>query len=290
MSIETSLVFAFAATICWGFGDFLIQRSVRKIGTTEALAVIGIIGGILLLPFVWGEIPKLFLPENGILALLLGVITFAAAILNFESYRIGKLSVVEVVLELELPITILLGILLFSEVLSLAQVAIILLGFIGIVLMSTKKMQLFANHKNWLEKGVILAVMAAFGMGIVNFLTAAASRNISPLMAIWAPWIIFTIFCLISIHKKGKMQEFIHTVKKNHMLLLLMGIMDTFAWLFFAFALSGKELSITTAITESYPAIAIGLAVIFNKERITKHQWIGALLAIGGSIALAFLV
>ena len=290
MGIETSLFFAFAAAICWGVGDFLIQKSVRKIGTVEALAAIGMIGSVILLPFVWHDIPQLFSPGNGILLLSLGIVTFAAAVLNFESYRIGKLSVVEVVLELELPITILLGILLFNETLSSVQVAIILIGFIGILLMSTKTMRLLTNHKNWLEKGAIIAAMGALGMGIVNFLTAAASRSISPLMAIWAPWVIFTIVCLFALHRQNKIRPFIHLLHKHHALIILMGIMDTFAWLFFAFALEGKELSITTAITESYPAIAIGLAVIFNKETIKRHQWIGAFLAIGGSIALAFFI
>ncbi len=37
MIIELSILFAFCAMICWGFGDFLIQRTVRKIGDVEAL-------------------------------------------------------------------------------------------------------------------------------------------------------------------------------------------------------------------------------------------------------------
>ena len=31
---------AFVAMLCWGFGDFLIQRATRKIGDFEILAVI----------------------------------------------------------------------------------------------------------------------------------------------------------------------------------------------------------------------------------------------------------
>lgn len=69
-----------------------------------------------------------------------------------------------------------------------------------------------------------------------------------------------------------------------------MGIIDTLAWMFFAFATEQRELAITTAITESYPAIAMGLAIAFNQEKIKRHQWIGALLAIGGSIALVFFI
>ncbi len=290
MIIENGIWFAFLATVSWGIGDFLIQRSVKKIGVTESLGIIGIIGSVGLLPFIWNEIPLLFLPENGILLLILGIITFAAAILNFEAYKIGKLSVVEVILELELPVTILLALLLFNETLSVTQIIIIFIGFLGIVLMATKTFDIFHSHKHWFEKGTILAAAAAIGIGIIDFLTAAAARNISPLMAIWAPWVIITLASLMIVWKKNRLPALWKHIKQNKKLVLATGIVDTIAWASFAIALSVRELAITTAITESYPAIAMGLAIAFNHEKIKKHQWIGALLAVGGSIALAFFI
>jgi hypothetical protein len=38
MGFEIAVIIAFCAMICWGIGDFLIQRSVRKIGDIECLA------------------------------------------------------------------------------------------------------------------------------------------------------------------------------------------------------------------------------------------------------------
>jgi len=51
MAFETSILFAFAAMLSWGIGDFLIQRTVRKIGDLQTLTWIGIIGSIFLIPF-----------------------------------------------------------------------------------------------------------------------------------------------------------------------------------------------------------------------------------------------
>src|SRR3989338_4850386 len=124
--------------LSWGIGDFLIQRNVRKIGDVEALFFIGLVGAIGLLPFAWNELPSLFIPSNMILVSVLGIITFIAAILDFEALKQGKLSVIEVILEIELPVTIILGLVFFKEILSIPQLAVIALIFIGIALMALK--------------------------------------------------------------------------------------------------------------------------------------------------------
>lgn len=38
MDLLFSLLFAFGAILCWGVGDFLIQRNTRAVGNIEALA------------------------------------------------------------------------------------------------------------------------------------------------------------------------------------------------------------------------------------------------------------
>ncbi len=286
MALEVSILFAFAAMLCWGFGDFFIQRCTRKVGDVESLAFIGIIGAIILIPFIIDDFNLLFSLPNLLLLLILGIVTFIMALLDFEALRQGKLSIVDVIIELELPTTILLGFIFFRETLSSIQLLIISFIFIGIVLVATKS---FSHWKTKLEKGVLLAFFAAIGMGIVNFLTASSSRQISPLMAVWFPWIIFTIMCLIFIWKREGFSKLIKNGKKFKWIVLAMGIFDTLAWVFYAFAVLKAEISIVTAITESFPAITIFLGFWLNKEKINWHQWLGAGLALGASFALAFL-
>ena len=169
---------------------------------------------------------------------------------------------------------------------SSIQLLIISFVFIGIVLVATKS---FSHWKTKLEKGVLLAFFAAIGMGILNFLTASSSRQISPLMAVWFPWIIFTIMCLVYIWRREGFSKLIKNGIKFKGIVIAMGIFDTLAWVFYAFAVLKAEISITTAITESYPAIALFLGFWLNKEKINWHQWLGAGIALGASFALAFL-
>ncbi len=284
MDLLLSLLFAFGAMLCWGVGDFLIQRTTRTIGNIEALAWIGIIGSIGLTPFIIRDLSYIFTFGNMVFLLSLGLVVFVAAIFNFQALKEGKLAVVDVVLTLELPVTILLSILFFKEVLSLLQVTMILSMMAGIILISTEK---FSIYKQLVEKGVYIAIVAALLTGSVNFMTATGSKVISPMMAVWAPWVLMTIFCLIVLAYRKNLGTFISNAKTHTKLILFMGIFDTIAWIFYAFAVQDYSISIITAIAGGYPAIAMLMGLWFNKESIKWHQYLGAGIALIASFVLA---
>ena len=285
--LEAGVLLAFAAMLCWGVGDFLIQRSVRKFGDVQTLAFIGIVGAVGLLPFIAADFGRL--TSEGIAFLAgIGAITFIVAILNFEALKQGKLSVVEVILEMELPVTVVLGIIFLGEILTIPQLLAILAVFAGIILMAAGSLSIGHMLKN-MERGALIAGAAAIGMGIVNFLTGVGSKDISPLMAIWVPWIGFTALCFAYMIRKNLLRDFFGNAAKNWQLAGLTGAFDTMAWLFFALAVTGSQISITIGITESYPAIAIALGCYFNREAIATHQAAGAMIAVGSSVALALI-
>lgn len=285
MQLELSVLAAFGAMLCWGFGDFFIQRTTRKIGDVESLAMIGIIGTVGLLPFIISSLPLLLVPENLLVLTALGIATFFVAIIDFEALKLGKLCVVDVILEIELPITVILGLIFFGENLSLPQITAIIAAFLGILLISLKSCS-FKHALSGLEKGVIMAIVAAIGMAFVNFMTAFSSKNVSPLMAIWIPWIIFAAISLALIGKREGIGKLATNVKKYKYIVLAIGIFDTLAWLFFSLAVFDGLLSITIAITESYAAIAVLLGLIVNRERIGIHQYAGVIIALSASICL----
>ncbi|MFH0714344.1 MAG: DMT family transporter [Candidatus Diapherotrites archaeon] len=289
MPFEFAILAAFGAMACWGFGDYFIQKTTRKIGDIEALFWIGVIGSIALFPFVLPELPLLFSIGNASILLFLGVLTFFVAVLLFEAYKEGKLSVIDVLLEIELPITIFLAIIFYNETLSSLQYLIIGLVFAGILLISTPSLSLKSARVR-LEKGLVLGIVAAVGLGVMNFLTGAGARMASPILAIWVPWVIYTVMCLVIIAKRKAFSKLFQDAKLHFKVILPMGVFDTAAWLLFAFALSSNSISLTTAITEAYPALALFLGVYLNKEAIASHQYIGAFLAIIACIFLGLIL
>ncbi|VVB98915.1 EamA-like transporter family protein [uncultured archaeon] len=286
MPFSFSVLAAFGAILCWGLGDFLIQRNVRRVGNTASLFFIGIVAIIGLFPFVWHELPLLIEPQNFMLVLALGIITFVAAMLNFEALKQGKLSVIEVILQIELPVTIIFGMAFFRETLSLQQLAAIGAIFIGVIFMAVKTHQI-KNIPKMFEKGVIIGIFGAIAMGVINFLTAATSRQISPAMAIWGPAAVFIFLCVMLMWKRNGFGKLWTGIKKFWLPITAMSIIDNAAWVLFAVATFSGEVGIITAITECYPAIGLFLGIFINRENVEMHQVFGGLLALAASIMLA---
>jgi len=288
MAFDLILLSAFAAMLCWGVGDFLIQRTVRKVGDLETLCFIGLIEFVGLFPFVLNDWQLLFSIPNLLVLSLLGIITFIGAMFTFEAFKKGKISVVETVIEFELPVTIIIGFVLFREVLTIWQLFLIVPIFAGILLMAigaaSKKPQ---NPFEGIEKGVFLGALAAIGMGFINSFTALSAREVSPVMAVWFPALFLFLISYFILWKKGKARDSFVNFNKFKVLILAMGVIDAAAWVFYAIALSSQNLGVITAITESYVVIALILGVTINKEKITPHQYVGAVLAIVASVLLA---
>jgi drug/metabolite transporter (DMT)-like permease len=112
---------AIGAFLSRGIGDFLIQRSTRKIGNWETLLVVGLFAIIFLFPFIYHDLHLILLSENIFILLAVAVIFFVMSLLNFESLRRGKISVVEPIFTLEVPVAIFLAFIFFNEIVSWQQ-------------------------------------------------------------------------------------------------------------------------------------------------------------------------
>ena len=139
-----------------------------------------------------------------------------------------------------------------------------------------------------LEKGAFIAVAPALGLGLLDFFTAASSRSIHPLLAIWFPYVVVAVMCAFFVFRKQRISKLLRVSRPYSLWIFGMAVFDTLAWLAYAHAMSVDNIAVITAITESYPAVALFLGVWVNRERIQKHQYAGAFIALGGNIALAF--
>jgi drug/metabolite transporter (DMT)-like permease len=270
-----------------------MQRTVKKIGNFETMFWVGAITSLVLFPFVRKDLALLADGGNFIFLFMLGCLVFVMNYFAFEGYKKGKLCVVEVVSSIELPLTILLGIIIFHERPTPLQAILMLVIFSGIFLISRrgesswdKAKKFFTGRENLLEKGIFFAAIGGLLSALVNFLVAFDSRAVTPLMAIWFPWFVFTALSFFYIITKKGFGEFLASSKESAGLIAGAGLIDAAAWTFFALALAQNELSITTAITESYPAIAMFLGIKFNKENISAYQYAGGLVVLAASIMI----
>jgi drug/metabolite transporter (DMT)-like permease len=282
------LFFSLSALMGWGFGDFFIQRTIRRTAVLPALSYIGLFAGVGLLPFVWGDIPA-FLSDNSNLVLLgiLSLITLATSLIQFEAFKEAKLAVLEPILSMELPATVLLSVFVLGDALSPIQVLLIVAVFLGITLVTTTHRGHLSHRHILLEKGTLLGILSVTGLALGNVLVAKAAREISPLFTIWSSFLFIGVVSLITLILRGELSDWVEGIKRHPKLVLGESLCDTFGWLSFAFATTFISVPVATTISESYVLLTIGLGVLFNKEKIERHQSIGIPIAVGCVLLLA---
>ena len=287
MSSSTGIALAFVAMLCWGFGDFWIQKSTRKIGDLETLFFITFFGAVVLAPFAYKNLPALFSGswDTIIVILVLCVVLFFAAILDFEALRVGKLAVVEPIWSFEVPGAALLAFFILGEKVTLFQIALIVALLTGLVLVSLKRNTNF--RKVLLERGTILAFFGAVMMGAANFFMGWSARLSDPVMANFLSDVFIAVLTGLILIFTGRFRSTIRDIASNKSVLLQMSIADKAAWLAFAFAMSLAPIAIAVALSESYIIVAVLLGLFINREKLQFHQKIGLILAIASALTLA---
>ncbi|MBI2632714.1 DMT family transporter [Candidatus Pacearchaeota archaeon] len=290
MGVELGIIFAFVAMFAWGVGDFFIQRSTRKFGDWETLFFISLFGVIFLFPFVYKDIPTLFLSfdEKYLILLAPSFTILIAALFEFESLKRGKISVVEPLWSLEVPVSALAAFFILKEIPSTLQIILIITLLVGLVLVSLRSYHL--EKKIWLEKAVIIGAFSAIIMGLANFLVGVGARETNALIINWFLSTFLALACFIYLISKKNLRKTFKDVIKNKKLLFSMCTLDNIAWVAFAFSMTLAPIALAVALSESYIIIAVLLGLFVNKEYLRKHQKIGLIIAIISAILLASLM
>lgn len=290
MTTGIGIILALVAMISWGFGDFLIQKSTRKVGDFETLFIISIFGAIVLTPFVWHSIPNLlsFGWDFALIILIVSsIVLFLAALLEFESLRRGELSVVEPSWSIEIPAAAFLAFFIIKERISIVQILLIIILIICLALVGLRNKKL--SKSIFLEKGIILALVAGTVMGAANFLMGWGGRISDPLMVNFFTDVFLVIASGIFLLQKGKVKKTFSDLKHSYKLLLPMSLFDKIAWVAFVFSMSLAPIAIATAFSESYIIITVLLGIFINREKLQTHQKVGLIGAVLSAIILALI-
>ena len=284
------LLFVIGAVIAWTIGDFSIQKGTRKFGDVATLGLIGSVGLVGLLPFVFREIPEVLRNSDQLLLfILLSVVTLFSALFLFEGLKRGKLAIIEPVFGIELPFTVLFSIVLGHENLQWFLYALMGVVFIGFLLTITSDISHLKFHRTFFEKGVVFAGIGSIGMGLINFLTGVGSQTISPLMTVWFMHSFLAIACFGYLIARGEFSGFLRMFKKHNAPALGLALGDNLAWIFYAMSMALIPISIATTISESYIVLNVLLGLFVNKEKIRAHQFMGIAIVICGVFAISWI-
>jgi drug/metabolite transporter (DMT)-like permease len=285
-----TVILGFATSLVYGFADFFGAIASRKIKAVTVTFVAGLSGLSFLLTlsiFMGAD----FSQEAIFWGVLAGVASAAAMSALYASLAIGPISILSplsAVVSAVVPMLVgfaqgdrfsIWGLLALAAIL----VAIFLVGFVpgdDVRLPSAK--------------GLILGTAAGVGIGIVLICLDQAPVNsglssVILLRAVAATLLgTFTLFMFLKSRRVNTQEARPQRAPfKLWIAVVLAGLFDSSANVFFLLASRIGSLSVVSVLTALYPLGTIILARIFLKEKIAKTQMFGILIALGASAVLA---
>ena len=271
--------FSILAMLAWTFGDFAIHRATKELGIWKSIFWIGAIAVLVMSPWAFSDLQTHPIsPQHALLLGLACVIGFIAAISNFYAWKIGKLSVIQPVLGLEVLVTAGLSWILVHEVLTIIQFIFILLAFIGFIFVSLTASWKTDFRKRGVEKGVLVAFLGAILLGASSVMHGIMSRALTPILLLWSTH-LFIACCSAGIIIRAEGFRWIKKdLQKHSGLILFMAVVDNIAWLSYGYATTLLPIAVATTIGLGYVPLSSILGVTVNREKLTTHQLFGIFL------------
>ena len=285
--LNLGIIYAIIALFAWGCGDFLLERTTRKIGNVATLFWVCLFGLVSLTPFVWSELSQFgsSVKPHLVLLTLTASVLFAGSMFDLQALKIGKLSVMEPIYALEIMFATGLGVVFVNELPTLSQGVwgAVMITAIGLVSIPTFK-------RNWLklERGVWFALASAVLMGVVNFLTGVSARATTAFFINWFNCVLVVLIFGVYFLFKG-FPGGLKSSRAHWGLIVSTSAVDIIAWVAFAASTTFIYIGLATAISEAYIALAALLGIILNKEKLRKHQYVGIVLALIAAVALSYI-
>jgi drug/metabolite transporter (DMT)-like permease len=265
-----TVIFGLAASLCWGSGDFSGGLASRRSSPASVIILAYAAGFVLLvaLALLRREQPPSWIDLMwGGLAGLVGAIGLLAFYQALASGRMGIAAPVSAVMTAALPV-------LFNVFLqgppNWFQAAGFLLALLAIALISQPQGSLGR------PEGLGLALLAGCGFGCF-FILISRVNHASVFWPLASARFTSVLLLLIVVRVRGQQM-----LPKRRLLPLVLtaGTLDALGNAFFVFAAHIGRLDVAAVLSSLYPAATVILAAIVLRERVTRVQGIGVLLAL----------
>ncbi len=269
-SAFATVIFGLAASLCWGSGDFNGGLASRRANASTVVIAAYAAGFVLLvvLALLWRESfpAQLDIVWGGVagLAGAIGLISFYSAL---SIGRMGIAAPISAVLTAGLPVLFSA----FTEGLpSLLQLGGFVLALLAIALISRPE------RSKGRPEGIGLALLAGIGFGCFFILIS----RVNSAETFWPLAVArFTSVLFLLIVVRLRQQPTLPGMSVAP-LILLAGVLDAFGNVFFVLATHSGRLDVAAVLSSLYPAATVILAALFLRERVTRIQAVGILLAL----------
>lgn len=271
-----SILFGLGAALGWGAGDFTGGLASRKTGAHRAVFYSEIVGLVLL--FAAQAIMREKLPtlQSWFFAMFAGAIGTLGLMLLYHSMTLGLMSIsapVSGLLAAMLPVIIGMAREGLPEAPTVAGF-VFALAAVWLISQSENGVKDILSHLSDLK----LPILAGFTFGLYFVLMHEATSDggrVWPMIASRTGGTIMIASYMFFSHTSLKVSD-----KSAWLTLVLNGIFDVGGNVFFVLAGQAGRLDVASVLSSLFSGVTVLLAWIFLKERLTRGQWIGVVLAL----------
>ena len=265
-----TVLFGLSASLSWGAGDFSGGLATRRANVMTVVMAAYTIGFALLIAvaLLWSEpFPSALDLIWGSVAGLAGAVGLVAFYQALSVGRMGITAPVAGVLSATLPVIFSA---LFIGLPNLFQLTGFVLALIAVWFISRPE------KAKGRPEGLGLALLAGLGFGSFFILIDQVSPHAIfwPLAAARLSSILF-ILAIVLLRRQDVLPK-----TAAFPFILLAGTLDAAGNVFFVLATHTGRLDVAAVLSTLYPAVTVLLASIFLKERVTRFQAIGIVVAL----------
>jgi len=272
---------ALISSVAWGSADVAGGLGARRVGSVRVIAVNYPAGAIVLTAFALLLVPGSITPDIILLSIVTAVVGTLGMALLYAALAVGPMGIVSPLTAIGgAAIPVIVGVI-RGEPLTLLFGLGAALALVAVVLVSRES----RPHARISPRALLLS--AAAGITIGFFLTTLGiapegSGVWAATLSRWWSTLGMVVVTIILLSRSGlaKWRPY------PWLFAIGAGALDAIANGLFQLAAQGGELAVVAVIGSLYPATTLLIAHFLLKERMTRVQWAGVVLALGAIITL----
>ena len=220
-----------------------------------------------------------------IFLILSGLATGASWICYFKALSIGDVNKVVPVDKSSTVLTVLLAIILFSEIehLAVKLIGTALLA-VGVFLMiEKKKTETKTTKRVWLPYAIGSAVFAALTSILAKVGISGVESNLGTAVRTGVVLVMAWLIVLV----KGKGAELKKLDAKELVFIVLSGIATGASWLCYYYAIQKGVVSVVVPIDKLSVVVSVAFSYLVFREKLSRKALLGLLLIVAGTLAMA---
>lgn len=275
----TAILFGLFSALTYGAADFTGGFASRRVNSYAVVIWSDILAMPIIAVAAWLS-GDTFPSVRGVwLSLLSGVFGGVGILLLYRSFAEGRMSIAAPVSALMagmLPVVVgmftqgLPGVFVFAGM----ALALIAIWFIA-------REEGSPLHLNWVNVRLPLFAGILFGMFFVLMHDIGGESILWPIFILRFSAVAVLVFIAYLIHQP------LTPPFRQWYLLLMISVFDVTGNMFFILSNRAGRLDVAAVLASLYPGVTVLLAWIFLKERISRSQWFGVLLAVAAIALIA---